>query len=742
MINYEGISYNLDAIIQFEALKKLLEVLAKKQIEYNILLYGQNKEMKSINNENKDEKIDVGEEKTENSMEKINNIGIINDYIESKQQIIQNTKIINELKSRVELLEQKEIKESKINNYVEKEEKIKNIENKNNEIVNDNEKNNVEKKDKDASVTYITTKKYEDKNEGNSLNNIIIKDNKDYELNNINIKKNEIVLHSNEENKEIIKNNYTILKEEEINLKNEIDSLENKLKMIKTQIEKIHTLAENNKISIDVSKKEMPLFKKMIEKFSDDNFIDNNKLELFEKKIIKIIEIKVKELISSKFENFNVKTFIMEKDKLKEEIEKILLDINNIKNKNIDLENKLAELPDTFTLQKYEEKIKLFGLELEEFPTKNDIKHICNELDKFESEISKLKSFVVSQKEINAKYREDILKIKNSFENIKKTFSSINKLFENHSLSQMIDNLNILSTKMVEKEEHNNSIKEIKKLISDLKIDINDHNRILAQIMPIIQKILTMEDLNKLENSITDLIEKQNVDAEDKFANKKEIIKSIQSMESQVKLFMKNLEELKEKEKNEGVMLASKPVGGYKCASCEAYIGELKDTYTYLPWNKIHGTEKPYRLGSSFSRILQGLNIDNTFNPFIQKSKDSDKKYKLSENCMSIKKVRKIAPLLHVNSDIDVIKRQSFDEPLENDIYNYNRRNVLKNKVNIWGIKTIRNFGEINILNNSKEKVISLSKKNLYNKENEKTVKVSNRVFKSKVNNTTEVIEN
>jgi hypothetical protein len=158
-------------------------------------------------------------------------------------------------------------------------------------------------------------------------------------------------------------------------------------------------------------------------------------------------------------------------------------------------------------------------------------------------------------------------------------------------------------------------------------MDVNDHNRILVQILPIIQAILKMENLNKFENSIIDLIEKQNMEAQDKFTNKKEILKS-----------------------------------------------------------KIHGREKSYRLGISFSRILQGLNIDNTFNPFIQKSKDCDKKYKLSENCLSIKKVRKIATLVHVNSDIDVMKKQSFEETLEKDFRSYNRRNLLKNRVNIWGI--------------------------------------------------------
>ena len=95
------------------------------------------------------------------------------------------------------------------------------------------------------------------------------------------------------------------------------------------------------------------------------------------KKIIKIIEVKFKELIISKFDNFKFKTFFAEKEKLKEENEKVLLDLNNIKNKNIELENKISELPDLYSIKKWEEKIKLLGLEMEEFPTKKDITHIC-----------------------------------------------------------------------------------------------------------------------------------------------------------------------------------------------------------------------------------------------------------------------------------------------------------------------------------------------------------------------------
>ena len=738
MISYEGMSYNLETIIQFQALKQLLEALVKKQIAHNIILYGQNKDLINIYNENKTENLtdidnnkenNIIENEKENYFEKINNIGLINDYIESKNQLNQHKIIIEELKSRIEELEKRNIKENKINNFIEKKDDI-HIQKTNikKEPVNNNEKkdivdnidnniNNLEKKDEKIEII---------NNDNKSINEFNNSQNLDELLSNI---------------KDKITNSYE-LKEEKY-LKEQINTLENNYKTIKTQIEKIQTQVENNKKSIDSSKNEIIQYKKIIQKLNEQNDLDN-KLEVHEKKLIKILEAKIKELLNAKLENLNIKTFIAEKEKIKEDNEKILLEIKNLIDKNAEFEDKIKDLPNISFIKRLEEKIKLVGLEMEDYATKNDIKHIYNELDKYENELSKLKSFVISQNEVNAKYREDILKIKNSFDNIKKTFSAINKLFENNSLSQIIENLNDISYKMVEKEEYNEAMKEINKTIYNLKIDVNDHNRILDSIMPLIQKILTMEDLNKFENTITDLIEKQSVDAKGKFADKKEIVKSIQSIESQVKMFMKNLEKEREKEKNEGAILASKPVGGYKCASCEAYIGELKESYTYLPWNKIQGAEKPYRLGSSFSRILQGLNIDNTFNPFIQKpmlKSDNDKKYKLSENCLSIKKVKKIAPLIHVNSDIDVMKKQSIEETFEKDSYNTSKKKY-KNKLNLWGIKTLRNYeNEANILNKSKSKEINLSRNNLqHNKEIE--IKLSKRVLRNKINNTSEDIEN
>jgi hypothetical protein len=410
------------------------------------------------------------------------------------------------------------------------------------------------------------------------------------------------------------------------------------------------------------------------------------------------------------------------------------------------LEAKIKEMPPLSEFTKILEKVKLFEMDLDDYPSKKDFKHLCDEMDKYENELSKLKMFTVSQNDINNKLREDILKIKNAFDNIKKTFSSITKLFENNSLTTLLDNLNDLSNKMVDREEYNKFIKEINKTILEIRMDVNDHNRSLDQIMPMIQKILTMEDLKKLESSLIELIEKQNALSQGKFADKKEIIKSIKSIEAQVKLFMDNLDKEREKEKNDGCILASKPVGGYKCASCEAYIGELKDSTTYLPWNKIHGFQKPYRLGSSFSRILQGLNLDNTFNPFLQRNllrNEGEKRYKLSNESLSVKKVRKIPPLDYLATDNYMIKDLVIDEPhsIDNTNYNYDysyKGRFPPSRVNLN--KTLRTVGnETNMDNKNFRKDNSFNNNNnQQNHEMVKSLKISKKIIQTKVSNSSE----
>ena len=762
MIDYEGINYDLDSIIQFQLLKQFLEALAKRQINHNKLLYGKNekniinsdenfnniknlkishkkvhslfgnKENRVIENEDKNSNI-INEEKI--FIEKINNSGLIKEFIESQKQLIEHKKMINELIFRIEELEKtKETKDINIKEMKEKKEDKKN-ENDNKDIIDTN--NYVIKKEEKLE-NIENENKDEDINIDIKNTNIITTKNE--LINNENINKElKYIISENKEIKNIDSKNENDVKD----IKTQLIIFEENFKKINEQINKIKKDMDNNKKIIDFSQNEISHFKSSIQeklenmkqikekdiKKIEENKNEDNKIEVMERKILKIIDSKYKELTNSKMENNMLKEFL--KDKIKEQTEQITLDIKNLKEKNIELENIVGHLPDISTVKRIEERIKLLSCEMEEYATKKDIQYITNELNKFESELSKLKSFNISQNEINGKYREDILKIKYSFDNIKKNFSAINSLFENNSLSQIIENLDDITQKMVVKEEYNEYVKEISKIISILKMDVNDHNRKFDQIMPFFNKILTVEDLSKLENNLTELIEKKNEDASGKFANKKEIIKSIKSIESKVKIFMRNLSQEREKEKNEGAILASKPVGGYKCASCEAYIGDLKDSYTYLPWNKYHGEERFYRRGNSLSRILQGLNIENTYNPFIDKNdgKNINEK-KISTEFLSVKNVQKVPPLLHVISEHNMVKNQNIE-----DIFN--RRVIKENKKypnrGILRIKHLKGHSnEINLSKSKNSNENSINKNSVKNKESEKNS--TKRIFKSNIN--------
>jgi len=736
MINYEGIEYNFDIVVQFQTLKKLLEALCKKQIDHNIILFGQDKnivinnnEGNNVNNgeninendkkenntednnpksENNNKNISTGNEETK-MIEKINNYGLIKELVDSQKKLIEHQKLIDELRARIEALE---AEKSNMANYV--------FVNKgeSNEEINNN--NDLKKSKNDEIEDNANINENENENEENIDGGEGSNGNNNNNLNATNI---ESELH---------------------------------LKELKEQIEKIQFDTKTNTISIDSSKNEISNFKETIKKLNDQINLNEQKrkkeiqkegsdnLAQFEKKILKIIELKMKEL-SLKKDSIS-KELNSEKDKMKGDSEKIYNELKRLEEKDAELEAKIKEMPPLSEFTKVLEKVKLFEMDLEDFPSKKDFKHLCDEMDKYENELSKLKMFSVSQNDINNKFREDILKIKNAFDNTKKTFSTMSKLFENNSLTTLLDNLNDLSSKMVDREDYNKFIKEINKTILEIRMDVNDHNRSLDQIMPMIQKILTMEDLKKLESSLIELIEKQNALSQGKFADKKEIIKSIKSIEAQVKLFMDNLDKEREKEKNDGCILASKPVGGYKCASCEAYIGDLKESTTYLPWNKIHGFQKPYRLGSSFSRILQGLNLDNTFNPFLQRNllrNEGEKKYKLSNESLSVKKVKKIPPLDYLATDNYMIKDLVIDEPHSIDNSNYNYDYSTKGRFPPARLnlnKTLRTIGnETNMDNKNFRKDTSFnSNNNQQNHEVVKSLKISKKTIQTKVSNSSE----
>jgi len=839
MINYEGISYNLETIIEFRSLKLLLEALAKKQMEHNILFYGQNVNINKINNNdniNQENNIDKTETNINNEnnkendiennfekiwMEKINNSGLIKVFIESQKKLEEKNNFINELKNKIDSLEKnnetliKEINETKqiIIQNKEKEdhkekEKEKEIIKDTNEINKEKEKKEIEKveNDKDTKEKKEIIQKPENKD---------IKKEEEKQNENININeeikkpkiKEDIIINEPTNTESKIINIYDTKNKTKIHetykyekLENQLSQLEEKINSINERLEEIEENTDNNTSDININKNDIsklkdkfknfekkynsktqlptpapettvPQEEKNIEELNDNNDRINtleNDLNNLEDKLIKMIDQKLNEFKKRKSNEDLIKDLNSQKEKLKDFTDRINIEIKTLRNKDEELENKIQELMTFSELKKINDKIKAIEQELEGSATKEDTKHILEELDKFNQELNKYKSIISNQKEMNIKTREDMLRLKEEFDEIKQDFSSLNNLLENNSLNKLIENINNITDKFVEKSLYENDMKLINKKISKLQMDVNEHNRNFAELMPKLEGILDINEFNKLKKNVEDLMSKSgSLVSSNKSLDTQEIIKNIKSMEAQVKIFMKKLENESEKEKeriNDNCILASRPVGGFKCASCETYIGDIKENNIYLPWNKYHGQDRPYRLGSSFSRILQGLNIEQNYNPFLHKKNylksENDKRYQIQNDSLSVKKIRKIPPLNQLTISETNLEHKfnnsksinkTIDEQKSNE-YNgsgFVTNNKLKKKlnVNLWGIKSLKNLGNdknvmtINVPSKSTNKrnfeANSFDKDNINNKNflQEKVLKITKKPKGNQINN-------
>ena len=155
-------------------------------------------------------------------------------------------------------------------------------------------------------------------------------------------------------------------------------------------------------------------------------------------------------------------------------------------------------------------------------------------------------------------------------------------------------------TKDLFKEEKNKLIQKIEKTL-----EIESENYTFIQQLEERLKYLASEnDLKNMEQCILNLIEELKINFNKKFLDKNEAQKSFKLIEFQLKQLIES-GSLNNKEADNW-LLAKKPINNYVCASCETYLGELKNKNIFLPWNKIPSREeKKYRMGQGFSRMLQ-----------------------------------------------------------------------------------------------------------------------------------------
>ena len=307
--------------------------------------------------------------------------------------------------------------------------------------------------------------------------------------------------------------------------------------------------------------------------------------------------------------NPEFKDIILEANK---ELEKKLREINKKVNELDKLTKKFSTLDNYYEIKNELNNIKK---ESNKFATNADLKAVYNKSEENEKEIKLIKT-KNEDLEINLDLKDDLKSLKkrvelyhNLIENLETSTKNLKKdieteINEKESLNENLKNL-------LEKKIFENFKNQLTKEFSNINVNFIHTRKLLDEIIEAMKEKVSYQDLKIFEKSFEARLENIQLTSYKKFAEKSDTIKNFKYIETQIKSLFEILQ--KRSGDNDGWLLAKKPLNLNLCASCESYLGDLKDNNPYVPWNKYplrDSNDKLYRLGNGYSKMLQMLNVE------------------------------------------------------------------------------------------------------------------------------------
>ena len=600
MLKYAGVDYDLNALFKFDLLKQLLEALAKGHND-STNYTNENFEMMLAQNDDQDQPQEQDINKRVARIEKrLNNLGILEKWIKNVEK---KTNALDE-KITMTLNKAEAVNQGMLNNKEDIEQLNEKVNELNNKLNDYNVYTNIPEDDTNTNAVINQSK--------GALINLEQKIFKKFALVDEKIKKNEQDI---EENKK---------KSEEIEKRlDNTDTLVKKMNEIFKQMKKeLDEENEKNKQHIlDINKKLSESIGKLKKEFEESNKEIGNKLSITDQAFKNLKKLKGKNEMKEKKEvddNKEKQEHLVTRSDNDMEME--WQQINENKAMISALEKKLRELPSKLGIDELKEKIEELSTLLGQKLTRGDLEDIKEKQDILKSIVNELQDFNVKQNDINGRRNQDILSLSKKIENLTSTILLLQSDGTRKGTSS-----NSVESKGPDLSAFKEIINNINKQVSSLQNDCDEFRRYFTDILPMMKTLATITDLKNLEDVLKTMLEEYKLLAQRKFADKVETQKSIKLVDTQIKHFIS--EYIKKNEKGDNWMLATKPVGGYKCASCESYIPELTNKWEYLPWNKYPTRDlmdKSYRMGNGFSRMLQRLNLD------VKKSEEERGQHNLS----------------------------------------------------------------------------------------------------------------
>ena len=452
--------------------------------------------------------------------------------------------------------------------------------------------------------------------------------NESYKLDKIinNISKFNLGVGSSKSNDEIMKKmeEYnTKLTEENKSNKEDIENFKNQINLdISAKVDELATKLDEAKSLMISNDKEFILMKKTIQ----------NSEEKIENKLNKEFPEYIDNLLSNKISELDNRIA-----HIGQETEK------NLKKVGDNLRDNLNNLQKNFEEKSNDTENKILKMRATENNLSEKIKYITNEQFK---EYVPLKT----HKQLQTQLEEKMLSYKNQqmaeLEVLNNNFSALkNQINEFMADKTDHNNLNLLGKKFeaaqnilyraqilmddYEKEKKRYQNLDPKKVVTtdsyeEFKSNINktinnfhkEFQEMKTEILDKNSKFLgsqaSLKDLKNLEDDLLLKMDELYTSVNDKFAEKNLIIRNNKILELKMKHIVENY---KKNDKSDTWLLSKIPIG-HLCASCESYLGDIKDTANtkYVPWNKYptkDSADKLYRVGAGYSRMLQMISPDN-----------------------------------------------------------------------------------------------------------------------------------
>ena len=309
-------------------------------------------------------------------------------------------------------------------------------------------------------------------------------------------------------------------------------------------------------------------------------------------------------------------------EKLQKEIDDLKKKLSQI-NSKIDL---LMKLPrgegggstDLSALNDLMKKILDLENEFKDFVEKVNIDEIYRQL-KFltETKADKKDLHDINKKlnDLNDKYEAHQIEIDAINRRLDALFS---QLLQNKDEGESHPVVNVDFSQYVSKTEFDKHKKENDQEFKKIWDEIEKLKELINKIFGILDKKANLSDLEDLKNFLLGKIDELAFACNKKFADKNETANNFKYLEDQIKKILDMLSKKDSQNEADNWLLAKKPIGGYSCAACESYIGDLRDdAHKFIPWNKMplrDPGDKLYRMGNGFSKMLQMLNFDSNGN--------------------------------------------------------------------------------------------------------------------------------